>query len=88
MRGLIRRHPEVHFRLGRVIDIDWVHRRVLLEDGSEIGFDYLVLAGGVTAAVDRIPGAGEHAIPLKSVNDATRLRNSLLRSFEWIQECS
>jgi NADH dehydrogenase len=82
VRGLIRRHREVHFRLGRVIDIDWAHRQVLLEDGSEVGFDYLVLAGGVTAAVDRIPGAGEHAIPLKSVNDATRLRNRLLRSFE------
>lgn len=82
VRGLLRRHREVQFRLGRVADIDWTRRRVLLEDGGAVGYDYLVLASGVIAAVDSIPGAAEHAIPLKSVSDAAELRNSVLRSFE------
>jgi NADH:ubiquinone reductase (H+-translocating) len=82
VRSLLRRHREVQFRLGRVTDVDWAGKSVLLEDGHAVGFDYLVLASGVTSARGRIPGAAEHAIPLKSVNDAARLRNSLLRSFE------
>lgn len=82
VRSLLRRHREVQFRLGRVADVDWASKSVLLEDGHAVGFDYLVLASGVTSACGRIPGAAKHAIPLKSVNDATRLRNSLLRSFE------
>lgn len=82
VRGLLRRHREVQFRLGRVADVDWAGRHVLLEDGDVVGYDYLVLASGVTAAIGRVPGAADHAIPLKSVSDATRLRNSLLRSFE------
>lgn len=82
VRSLLRRHRKVQFRLGRVADVDWGSKSVLLEDGHAVGFDYLVLASGVTPACGRIRGAAEHAIPLKSVNDATRLRNSLLRSFE------
>lgn len=82
VRGLLRRHREVQFRLGRVADVDWGRKHVLLDDGHTVGFDYLVLASGVGPGVDRIPGAAEHGIPLKSVSDATRLRNRLLQSFE------
>jgi len=66
----------------QVADVDWPSQRVLLEDGSAVGFDYLVLASGVVPAFAGVPGAATHAIPLKLVTDATRLRNRLLRSFE------
>jgi NADH dehydrogenase len=82
VRAQLRRQKNVEFRLGRVSAVDCAAKRLLLDDGGEVPFDYLVLAAGVTAAFGNVPGAARHAIPLKSVNDATRLRNSLLRSFE------
>jgi NADH dehydrogenase len=82
IRGLLRRSPAATFRMGRVAGVDWPGQQVLLDDGGAVGFDYLVLAPGVVPAFAGVPGAAAHAIPLKQVTDATRLRNRLLRSFE------
>jgi NADH dehydrogenase len=82
VRALLRRNPAASFVMGRVVDVDWPGRRVLLEDGTAAAFDYLVLAPGVVPAFAGVPGAAAHAIPLKLVTDATQLRNRLLRSFE------
>jgi len=68
--------------MGRVAGVDWQRQQVLLDDGSTVGFDYLVLAPGVIPAFAGVPGAAAYAIPLKQVTDATQLRNRLLRSFE------
>jgi NADH dehydrogenase len=84
VRALLRRNPAATFRMARVADVDWQTQQVLLEDGSAAGFDYLVLAPGVVPAFAGVPGAAAHAIPLKQVTDATRLRNRLLRSFETV----
>jgi NADH:ubiquinone reductase (H+-translocating) len=82
VRALLRRHPAVTFRMAQVVDVDWPGQQVLLGDGTTVGFDYLVLAPGVVPAFAGVPGAAAHAIPLKQVTDAARLRNRLLRSFE------
>ena len=82
VRALLRRNPAASFVMGRVVDLDWPGRRVLLEDGTAAAFDYLVLAPGAVPAFAGVPGAAAHAIPLKLVTDATQLRNRLLRSFE------
>jgi NADH:ubiquinone reductase (H+-translocating) len=82
IRALLRRSPAATFRMGRVVGVDWPGQRLLLDDGAAAGFDYLVLAPGVVPAFAGVPGAAAHAIPLKQVTDATRLRNRLLRSFE------
>ena len=82
VRSLLRRGPRTTFRVGEVIAIDWEARRARLVDGDELRFDYLILATGVVPSYERVTGAAEYAVPLKSVVDATRLRNSVLRSFE------
>jgi NADH:quinone reductase (non-electrogenic) len=73
----------VEFQLGRVNAVDRVGRRVLLDDGRAIPYDYLVLAPGVAPAFGPVPGADQHAIPMKTPLDAARLRNNLLRCFEF-----
>jgi NADH:quinone reductase (non-electrogenic) len=73
----------VEFQLGRVIAIDRAARRVVLEDGRAVPFDYLVLAPGVVPAFASVPGAEDHAIPMKTPLDAVRLRNNLLSCFEF-----
>ena len=84
VRALLRQRDHVEFQLGRVDTIDRRGRRVLLDDGRSIPFDYLVLAPGVVPAFGQVPGAAEHAISMKTVLDAARLRNSLLRAFEFV----
>lgn len=73
----------VEFQLGRVNAIDGAAHRVLLDDGRAISFDYLILAPGVTPAFGPVPGADQHAIPMKTPLDAVRLRNNLLQCFEF-----
>ena len=82
VRSFLGRRGHTTFRLGEVIGIDWARRRVELADGDELPFDYLVLAPGVVPWYGAVPGAAEHAVPLKTVTDAARIRNSILRSFE------
>lgn len=52
----------------------------MLDDGRAIPFDYAILAPGVAPAFGSVPGASQHAIPMKTPLDAARLRNNLLRS--------
>jgi NADH:quinone reductase (non-electrogenic) len=81
IRALLPRRT-VEFQLGAVTAIDRSARRVLLEDGRAITFDYLVLATGVVPAFGHVQGADDHAIPMKTPLDAVRLRNNLLSCFE------
>jgi len=82
IRGLLRGRSRTAFLVGRVSGVDWAARQVLLDGGDTVGFDYLVLAPGVVASFGGVGGAADHAVPLKSVADAARLRDTLLRAFE------
>src|ERR1700758_1769776 len=48
VRSLFRHQENVTFRLGTVTNIDVPSRKLQMENGSEVGYDYLVLAGGAT----------------------------------------
>jgi NADH dehydrogenase len=57
------------------IDID--ERRVQLQDGPEIPYDWLVLALGGETPLDMAPGATSYALPFRTVADAYRLEERL-----------
>jgi NADH:ubiquinone reductase (H+-translocating) len=82
IRSFLGRRGHTTFRLDEVVAIDWARKRVELADGDELPFDYLILAPGVVPWYGAMPGAAEHAVPLKTVPDAAHIRNSILRSFE------
>jgi NADH dehydrogenase len=65
------------FRRGELAGIDSDGRRVLLADGSQVEYDYLILATGVSAAYFGITGAAEHSFSLYTRRDAVRLRDHL-----------
>ncbi|MGN6117452.1 MAG: FAD-dependent oxidoreductase, partial [Nitrobacter sp.] len=50
IRHLLRRREDVSTVLGTVESIDTAHRRVVLADGAEIAYDYLILATGARHA--------------------------------------
>ncbi|PSL00023.1 NADH dehydrogenase FAD-containing subunit [Murinocardiopsis flavida] len=56
-----------------VARIDAADRSVALASGGTVGYDYLVYAVGSGSADPRVPGAGEFAYPIATLEDAERL---------------
>src|SRR4029078_6790808 len=46
VRSLFRHQENVNFRLGTVTGIDVLDQKIQMDDGEELQYDYLVLAGG------------------------------------------
>jgi NADH dehydrogenase len=82
VRGVVRRESNAAFQMARVIGVDLDARRVLLADGEPVPYDYLVLAAGAVSSDFGVPGVREHALPLKSLDDAIRVRTTVLSQFE------
>ena len=70
------------FRKGEITGIDMAGRRVELGDGTSLGYDYLILAMGVSAAFFGVPGAAEHCLSLYTRRDATILRDALMAALD------
>jgi len=70
------------FRQGELAAIDRESRRVELTNGHELGYDYLILATGVTTAFYSIKGAQENTFGLYTRTDAIVLRDHLMAGFE------
>ena len=79
--GFARRYGAI-FRRGELAAIDTVSRTVKLGNGLELGYDYLILATGVSAAFYGIKGAAEHSFALYTRTDALALRDHLMAAFE------
>jgi NADH:quinone reductase (non-electrogenic) len=82
VRGIFRRQRNMTFRMARATNIDLDSRVVGVDRGSDLRYDYLVLAVGAVNTDYGVPGVREHALELKSIADATRLRTHVLERFE------
>jgi len=82
VRGIVRELDNVDVRLGTVVDIDVEDRRLVLDEGPNVSYDRLVLATGAVTNTFGVPGVDEHGFGLKSLEDALRLRQHILRQFE------
>ncbi len=82
VRDIIRHKKNVSFQLGTVRAVDKENRRLIMEDGPAIPYDYLILAAGSMTNYFGIPGAEEFAFPMKTVTAALHIRNHVLRQFE------
>ncbi len=81
IRSILRQLPNVQFMLAEVESID-LEARIVRTTVGDVPYDFLVLATGSTSHFFGIPGAAEHAFALKTLADATNLRNHLLSRFE------
>jgi NADH:ubiquinone reductase (H+-translocating) len=70
------------FRPGELDRIDTAARQITLTDGAVLGYDYLVLATGVSAAYYGITGAAEHTLGLYTRRDAIALRDHIMARLE------
>ena len=68
--------------LGEVVGFDIANSRVRLEDGFEVGFDYLIVAAGARHAYFGHDDWEVSAPGLKTVEDALEIRRRVLLAFE------
>jgi NADH:quinone reductase (non-electrogenic) len=81
VRSILRPIDNVEFLLGDVRRVDFT-ARVVEANALAVPYDYLILAAGSTSHFFGVAGAAEHAFPLKTLDDAVRLRNHILCCFE------
>ncbi|THD45370.1 MAG: NAD(P)/FAD-dependent oxidoreductase [Bradyrhizobium sp.] len=82
IRHLVHRRKDVVTLLGAVVGVDAVERKVLLEDGGAVDFDFLALATGARHAYFGHDEWEPFAPGLKTLEDATDIRRRILLAFE------
>ena len=81
VRAIVRELRNVRFRMSEVRRIDLAERAVLT-DAGEVCYDHLVLAAGSATNFFGLRSVEEGALGLKDLQEATAVRNHILRSFE------
>jgi len=71
------KRPSTRFVKGRVDDLEASEKTIHLEDGSTVSYDYCVLAIGSSTAFFGIDGLREHALTLKSLEDALDIHDAV-----------
>ena len=82
LRHILRAQRNVEVRMATVTAIEADAKRIALDDGDALAFDFLLLASGATHAYFGNDHWAEHAPGLKTLDDALDLRRKLLLAFE------
>jgi NADH:quinone reductase (non-electrogenic) len=82
IRWILRRQPNVRVLLAEARNIDVESRRVTLDGGEFLDYDYLILAAGAENAYFGHDEWAEHAPALKTLDDALYVRGRMLLAYE------
>ena len=82
IRGVLRKYSNIEVLLGEVDSFDLAHKKVGLRDGSELAYDYVIVASGATHSYFGHDEWQELAPGLKTIEDATEIRRRVLLAFE------
>lgn len=88
IRWVLRRQKNVRVLLGDVRGIDLAARRVQLDGGDTLTYDYLIVAAGATSSYFGHDDWAAHAPSLKTLDDALLLRARTLRAYEMAERTS
>lgn len=72
----------IRFVQGNVANVDLAKKTISFEDGTALPYEYLVYAIGSEPTYFGIPGVKEHAISLKWLEDAIRIRAEVKRKYD------
>jgi NADH dehydrogenase len=86
VRDLLHGHANVTFHQARVQGIDLARKQVTAEGLAPLEYDFLVLGLGAVVNFFNTPGADEHALPLYTMDDAVRLKDHILKTFEAVDK--
>ncbi len=82
LRAVLKRQANTRVLLAAATDVDVAGRRVVLDDGTAIPYDTLVVAAGAWHHYFGHPEWEAFAPGLKTVEDATEIRRRVLLAFE------
>ncbi|TLP70606.1 NAD(P)/FAD-dependent oxidoreductase [Maribacter sp. ACAM166] len=86
-RTLLSKKENLHFRLGELVKIVPEENKVILST-SELEYDYLVLATGTKSNFFGMDNIEKKALPMKTVDEAIKLRNYLIMEGEKYTFCT
>ncbi|QDP98392.1 NAD(P)/FAD-dependent oxidoreductase [Microlunatus elymi] len=72
------------YRRAKVTGIDEERRQVLVDNGSPIDYDYVIIGIGSTTNHFGVPGAAEHSMSMYTRADALRVRDAIFGGLEKI----
>jgi NADH dehydrogenase len=84
LRYFSARYRNVNFRRTTAIGLDHEKREVLCDDGVNVGYDYLIVANGITTNHFGIPGAAEYSVSMYTRAEALRVRDMIFGGIETI----
>lgn len=70
-------NESIELKQGIVKKVDPKDKKIVLNNNSELQYDYLIFALGSESADFGIPGIREYGIPLKTLDDAMQIKNVL-----------
>jgi NADH dehydrogenase len=82
VRKVFRDSPNIRYRHGEVVDVDFADQNVRLADGTILPYDELVLATGSTTNYYGNDAIAERSLGLKDLGQALQLRNHVLDCLE------
>jgi NADH dehydrogenase len=81
VRGIFRGRRNVQFFMARVSQVD-LDARLVMAPEVTLRYDYLIIAAGSVSDFYGLPGAAEHSLPLRTLDQGVVLRNEILVAFE------
>jgi NADH:ubiquinone reductase (H+-translocating) len=82
LRSILKRDKNIKTLMAEVTDFDVDAREVILSDGSRVPYDTLIVAAGAGNSYFGHTDWGRVAPGLKSIEDATAMRQHILSAFE------
>ena len=76
----------LQFRLGELLSVVPAENKIILNNG-ELTYDHLVFATGAETSYFGMENVMKNAIPMKTLNDAIVMRNTLLKNLEKAAIC-
>jgi NADH dehydrogenase len=76
------KNKAITFRNASLLRVDPPFKKVYLDDGGELDYDYLVFATGVKTNFFGNESIRQNAYSLKGIDDAIYMRNEMIRSLE------
>jgi NADH dehydrogenase len=80
-RKLFQEKGNLRFHLGSLLRVNPESRSIETDNGR-LDYDYLILALGTESNYFGLDNVKQHALPMKTINDALNLRNHLLLNME------
>lgn len=82
IRWILRKSKNITVILGEAVKVDSTNNKLLLKDGEEIDYDYLIIAAGARHSYFGNNDWENFAPGLKTLEDAINIREKMLLAFE------